>query len=380
MQLVKEPPQARRGIDYAVAVFHAATPKRQQAQFDELLALAEEVAPTWTFEQRGNSQHYELVFTNEIGIRLELTPVDSIGARNKGGICFSLPGTCWWIQSTAMGALLLLRLSRIDGFKHFTRLDFQNTELEPEWTAKRMGEAVNNGLIWVKGSQMFRDWWDRDADGDPVNGITLYWNSSRSEKVGKSYDKAADAKWTTAAVRDEVQTRGRWAHSHGRELIAALGSAHGSAEMADVIETHTCSALRQHLEYWTLNGTSPKTDKNWKRKANPADWYVKRIGKRCDRIQKASKPLVDLETTVDYGIQQYGRHMYRWVVENARKHGLPEEFVAGSLMERMKSRLREEDLDWLCADMTEKEREAIVKDIEECKDEISKAQERGWWV
>lgn len=380
MELVKEPPQARRGIDYAVAVFYAATPKRQQDQFDQLLELADEIAPTWAFTEKGQSQHYELVFANDLGIRLELTPVDSLGGRNKGGICFSLPGTCWWLQSTAAGALLLLRLSRIEGFKHFTRLDFQNTELEPEWTAQRMGEAVTEGLIWVKGCQKFRDWWERDADGEPINGITLYWNAARSEKVGKSYDKGADAGWTTAAVRDEVQTRGRWAHAHGFELITDLANAHGSAEMADVVEAHTCSALRQHLEYWTLNGTSPKTDKNWKRKANPADWYVKRIGKRCDRIQKASKPLVDLETTVDYGVQQYGRHMYRWVVENARKHELPEEFVLQGLMNRMKSRLREEDLDWLCEGMTKRQRAKVIKEIEANKDEIAKAQELGWWA
>lgn len=380
VELVKEPPQARRGIDYAVAVFHASTGKLQQQQFDQLLEVSDEIAPNWVFEQRGSSPHYELVFANEIGIRLELTPVDSINARNKGGICFSLPGTCWWLQSTAQGALLLLRLSRIEGFKHFTRLDFQNTELNPEWPAERVGAAVDAGEIWVKGSTRFRDWQERDADGQPTNGITLYWNSSRSEKVGKTYNKAADAGWDTAAIRDEVQTRGRWAHAHGRDLVAELAAAHGSAEMEEVISRHTSSALLQHLEYWTLNGTSPKTDKNWKRKANPADWYIKRIGKRCDPIRKASKPLVDVETTVDYGVQQYGRHMVRWVHEMARTHELPEEFVVQSLYERFRSRLREEDLDWYTEGMTKKQRAQAIRDLEECKNEIAQAQERGWWA
>ena len=379
MQLVKEPPQARRGIDYAVAVFYAATPKRQQEQFDELLAIADEIAPNWSFDKRGSSLHYELVFANDVGIRLELTPVDSIGGRNKGGICFSLPGTCWWIQSTAAGALVLLRLSRIEGFKHFTRLDFQNTELDPEWSAQRVGEAVNAGKVWVKGATRFRDWWNRDADGQPTNGITLYWGSERSEKQPKTYDKAADGGWDTAAVRDELQTRGRWAHAHGRELIADLVKAHGSDEMADVIEKHTCSALIQHLEYWTLNGTSPKTDKNWKRKANPADWYVKRIGKRCERIQKASKPVQDLQTTVDYGVQQYGRYIYRWCIENSRRNGIPLDLAVAQFMNRCQARLTDEDDAWLFDELTKGDVQAIKREMKQAADQVAWGQEHGWW-
>ena len=380
MKLVKEPPQARRGIDYLVAIYYAATPLMQQEQFDQILAMSDEIAPNWPFREIGNSPHFECVFSNDVGIRIELTPPESLGARNKGTMCVSFPGTCWWIQDSAQSALTVWRLSLIDGFKHYSRIDFQNTELEPEWSAKRMGEAVDKGLIWVKGSTRFRDHWDRDSDGEPTNGITLYWNSVRSEKQSKSYDKAADAGWAVAAVRDETQVRGRWAHAHGRDLIKGLSKAHGSAEMVEVINQHTCSALRQHLEYWTLNGTSPKTDKNWKRKANPADWYVKRIGKRCEPIQKAPKPLQDLETTVDYGVQQYGRHMYRWCIEHSRQNDLPFEFVVNSLIKRMQSRLKDEDMEWLLGGVPEQEVNRIKKELRASADEVARAQELGWWA
>jgi uncharacterized protein YceK len=380
VKLVKEPPQARRGIDYLVAIYYAATTQTQQEQFDEILNLADEIAPNWSFREAGQSPHFETVFSNEVGIRIELTPVECLGARNKGAMCVSFPGTCWWIQDSAQAALTVLRLSQIEGFKHFSRIDFQNTELEPEWSAKRMGEAVNQGLIWVKGSTKFRDWWDRDSEGEPVNGITLYWNSARSEKQARSYDKSADAGWSVSAVRDETQVRGRWAHAHGRELLQGLTNAHGSAEMVAVVDQQTCSALRQHLEYWTLNGTSPKTDKNWKRKANPSDWYVKRIGKRSEPIQKAPKPLQDLETTVDYGVQQYGRHMYRWCIEHSRRHDLPFAFVVNSLVMRMQSRLREEDMEWLLDGVPAKEVAKIKKELRASANEVAKAQELGWWA
>lgn len=379
MKLVKEPPQERRGIDYLVAIFYAATPAMQQYQFDAILNLADEIAPNWQFREAGISPHFRLCYGNDVGIRIELTPPEELGARNKGGMCVSFPGTCWWIQDSAQAAMTVLRLSKIEGFKHFSRIDFMNTELEPDWTAKRMGEAVTAGEIWVKGSTTFRDYWDRDAEGEPVNGITLYWNSSRSEKQARSYDKAADAKWDVPAVRDETQVRGRWAHAHGANLLQGLQKAHGSAEMVEVVDSHTRSALLQHLEYWTLNGTSPKTDKNWKRKANPADWYIKRIGKHCEPIQKAPKPLQDLETTVDYGVQQYGRHMYRWCIENSRRNEISMEHSVSQLIMRMQARLKDEDMEWLLDKSTAKQKAAIKKELKASADQVARAQELGWW-
>lgn len=284
------------------------------------------------------------------------------------------------MQTSSQAALNFWKISLIDGFKWFTRIDFQNTELNPEWPALRMLEAANSQEIWVKGSTRFRDHIERDSEMEPINGCTLYWASSRSEKIPKSYDKAADAGWDTPAVRDEVLVRGRWANEHGRMLAMDLGKAHGSVEMVEVVNRHTESALNQHLLYFTLNGTSPKTDKNWKRKANPADWYIKRIGKHSAPIQKAPKAGIDLETTVDYGVQQYGRHMYRWVIEQGRKHGLPTEFVLNSLFMRFQSRVKTEDMDWLCEELTLEERVEVERELERIKDEVSAAQERGWWA
>ena len=106
---------------------------------------------------------------------------------------------------------------------------------------------------------------------------------------------------------------------------------------------------------------------------------MKRIGKRCEPIQKAPKPLQDLETTVDYGVQQYGRHMYRWCIEHSRKHDLPFEFVVNSLIKRMQSRLRDEDMDWLLGGVPEQEASKIKKELRASADEVARAQELGWW-
>ena len=379
-ELVHEPAQARRGLDYVVASFFAASPRRQQAQFSELCDLVDEIAPDWGFSEAGSSPHFERVFRSDLGARIELTESGSLGARNNGATCLSLPGTMWWLQSDEEAAFRLLQLSKIEGFKHFTRLDFQNTELEPEVDAYAVRKAVNDGEVWVNGATTFRDYMDRDATGEPLNGLTLYWGSKRSEKLGRTYDKAASSSWKTPAIRDEVQTRGRWAQAHGQALVAELADAHGSPEMVDIVHKHTCSALNQHLAYWTLNGANPKTDKNWKRKAEPADWYAKRIGKRCEPLQKGSGPAIDLDTTVDYGVQQYGRYFARWVTEQAKAHELPEDFVMGALLKRFQSRLKPEDMSWFVEGLTDAEKDEKLADLEDIKDAISRSQENGWWA
>ena len=162
-------------------------------------------------------------------------------------------------------------------------------------------------------------------------------------------------------------------------MVAELADAHGSPEMVDIVHKHTCSALNQHLAYWNLNGANPKTDKNWKRKAEPADWYAKRIGKRCEPIQKGSGPAVDLDTTVDYGVQQYGRYMYRWVHQLAKEHDLPVKFVMEQLMLRFESRLKDEDIPWLTEGMTKRQAAKVERHIEQAKDTVAKAQEVGWF-
>ena len=379
-ELVHEPPQERRGLDYVVATFFAASPRRQQVQFNELLELVESIAPGWGFVEAGSSPHYERVFRNELGARIELTESGAFGSRNHGTSCISLPGTLWWLQSDEEAAFRLLQLSRIEGFKHFTRLDFQNTELEPKVDAYQVRQKVNAGEVWVNGASTFRDYMDRDATGEPLNGLTLYWGSKRSEKLGRTYDKAASSSWKTPAIRDEVQTRGRWAQAHGEALVAELAEAHGSPAMVDVVHKHTCSALNQHLAYWTLNGTNPKTDKNWKRKAVPADWYTQRIGKRCEPLQKGSGPAIDLDTTVDYGVQQYGRYFARWVSEQARTNDLSESFVMQSLLLRFQARIKPEDEAWFVDGLSEEEAAERLAQLEEMRDQIARSQERGWWT
>ena len=90
--------------------------------------------------------------------------------------------------------------------------------------------------------------------------------------------------------------------------------------------------------------------------------------------------IVDLDTTVDYGVQQYGRYFARWVSEQARAHDLPEQFVMKALLHRFQARIKPEDESWFVEGLTPEEAEARLAELEETRDAIARSQESGWWA
>lgn len=371
--------QARRGIDYASAVFISATHRHQQEVFDFCCSVAEDIESSFDWRESGRSAHFGRCFSHATGARLEMTELEGGVGRNPGMTLLQLPGACFYLQSTDDQMLMLWKLVSQDGFKWFTRLDFMNTELEPEWDMDRVHKGVINGQLWVKGHRSYEPRGDQLADGSCPTGRTLYWGSPRSERRGRSYDKAKQSDWRTTAIRDEVQLRGDWAHSYGRELASALRGPGGSAAMSEAVDQLTVKALNQHLQYWELRGADPTTDKNWTRKAEPADWYTRRIGRPSEPLRKAPKALLDLESTTSWGVRQYGRTFVTWVESHARRTGLSREFVLNALYLRFFARTSPEDLVALGLAADEEELQASLTFIEEMKDELAWAEEHGWW-
>ena len=78
-------------------------------------------------------------------------------------------------------------------------------------------------------------------------------------------------------------------------------------------------------------------------------------------------------------MQQYGRHFYRWVDQLAKEKGLDREFVMLGLMNRFRARLKDEDMSWYLEGLTDEEALADLKELDDCKDEIARSQEKGWW-
>jgi hypothetical protein len=378
-KVIPEPCQESRRVDYATAVFSSATPRHQQEVFDFCVSIGEALSPIHDFLERGHSPHFGRVFSSDLGMRIELTELEGGHGRNPGMTVLTLPGAAFYLQESDRQMLMLWQVTHQDGFKWFSRLDFQNTELDPEWDTDRVHQGVEAGELWVKGYGRWRPYGELDADGSCPDGRTLYWGSTRAERQGRTYDKAKQSGWGQPAIRDELQFRGDWAHSYGRELCSALDSGFTSADQNANVSSLVTSALNQHLQYWTLHGADPKNDKNWQRKAQPADWFQERIGRHSEPIRKAPRPALDLESSVSAGCRQYGRAFVLWVEHQCRTHDLSRDFVLEALYGRFLARLRGDDIDEAFPGLEPEERASWLAELEDLKDQHALAAERGWW-
>lgn len=368
--LVKEPPQERRGLDYASLSFFSSTAGRQEQLVKGLLDLFDQLWPTGSWQEGGRSAHFQSAYSHVTGSRIELTVPGGEG-KNPGVLLLTLPGAAFYLQPSGQAAFMLWSLSKMEGFRHFTRLDFQSTELSPSWDARRVISAVEEGQVWVKGMASYRLWAERQADQAIEDGATLYWGSPRSDRQCRTYDKAAQSNWSTPAIRDEVQLRRGWAKSTGQQLVSLLESNLTTDAMDDAIKDLAAGVINQHLQYWTLNGANPKEDKNWMRKAEPADWFADRIGRQVASVRKAPRPVQDLEATVSWGVQQYGRYLALLTLRRSKESGLPLDQCWAGLWDRCYARLSDEDVEELVQGLEGPEAAALRAEIEAIRNEVA---------
>lgn len=371
--------QERRGLDWATLTYSRMDRSAFQRCFDQIGDVIRTSFPSCGFRQGGQSPHYEHVFTHDVGIRLELTPPETDFSRNKGSLCLSLPGSFFYLQPGSTVGEGFQRLIDVRGLQHFTRLDFQITELNPVMSAEEVAQGVEEGRYWVKGAKKWRTFADRAPGGAMEDGISLYWGSRRSEKLGRTYNKAAEPpKWKSPAIRDEIQLRGTWAKKHGDFLCRELSGCMTQAERLAVMAKNASGALSQHLMYYEL-GNVPASDKNWIRQAKPAGWYLDRLGKASEPVEKGVREPLDLDRAVESGLRQYGRTFYRYAWVRSQETGVPFEQVALSLFARAQATLKQEDLDWLLPEGDANERKAFWEDVSRLKDEVALGQEHGFW-
>ena len=373
----KEQCQTSRRIDFASLSFHCGTIRKLQNCFDRIIGVAESIDETCVFQEQGRSPHYQRVFNSTLNWRLEFTPPDS-GDRNQGLALLSLPGSAFWTQSQVDQAVMLRKLIELPAFRHFTRMDFQNTELEPDWDADRVYDAVDAGEIWVGGYSSWDPMGGMDFHRKAPDGRSIYWGKPRAARRFVTYDKGKDARWKTPAIRDEVRLYREWARAYGEELVRSLRAARTSAEMEAQVQELVASALTKHGQYWTLNGADPQGDKNWKRKAEPADWFAKRIGSKCKNVSRKPRPIRDLESVTAYGVQQYGRYFALWAHEHAALSGDGLDAAYKLLQARFEGRLKDSDIEAIYDLSAPGEKERARKHYDELKNLVSVMNEQDW--
>lgn len=311
---LKERQQESRRVDYASLSYQVGSREALQEAFDGVVSVTENLCGGFPFEDtHKGTAFFDRLFINDLGIRIEMTEPGS-GLRNAGLMLLTLPGKAFYLQSSGEQAWMLHQLMAVRGYRWLTRIDLQNTELEPRFSADHVMSGVLDNKLWVKGYGSWRPGGDMDFDHHSPKGASIYWGSKRSERQARTYDKSKESDWRDLAIRDELQLRGEWAKAYGRELRQGLLAAHGTDDMANFVSSLVVSGLTNHLQYMNLNGTNPKADKNWTRKAEPADWFVERIGKPQKLIRKAQAPEKDLEASVSWGIRQYGKIFGEWML------------------------------------------------------------------
>ena len=370
--------QESRRCDWASLAYHVGTMRKLQNAFDGVVSAVEDINPSISFELAGKSQFYDYVYESSNGWRIELSHPES-GSPNQGQMLVTCRGRAFWQQSQIEQAAMLRKLFELRAFKYFNRLDFQNTELHPEWDADRVFRGVRDGELWVSG---FSGWDVRggfDYEMNSLSGRTLTWGSQRADRLYSTYDKGVQSGWKGPGIRDEVRLKGAWARAYGVELIKKFRKCHTSAEMEEQMQRIVEGALNKHGQYWQLNGANPKQDKNWKRKAEPADWFAKRIGKASSNVTKKKPEEVrDLETVTAYGVQQYGRYFSLWVTQIQQTMGCSRIDAWRALEARFDARLKDEDLEWIQGLFPDADGAAVAESLNSIRDLVAAMNEHDW--
>ena len=364
-EVAVEPCQARRGLDFMTAILFSANDRHQQDTFDFCISLADRISPSIGWRDMGRSRHFERVFQSDVGMRIELSTASGVSSPNAGLMKFDLPGAFFYLQDEAQVMAGLWELLHRDGFKHCSRLDFMSTELDPEWPVDRVHQGLTEQELWVKGYGSWRDWSERDFAGDCPDGRTIYWGSPRADRQGRTYDKAKQSGWRTPAIRDEVQLRAGWAKAFTDELRLVLRANLTGADMNDAVNDLAVAALNKHLQYWTLNGANPQTDKNWQRVAEPADWFQQRIGKATTDVRKVPVAPLGQDAAVRAGVVAYGPTFARQIVLDGLKDDLGLVRALLRLGGRFLTRLKPQEFVDLLGALPEERRAELLQQFQE---------------
>ena len=158
-------------------------------------------------------------------------------------------------------------------------------------------------------------------------------------------------------------------------MVELLEANLSSDDMDQAIQDYAAGVINKHLQYMTLNGADPATDKNWTRKAEPADWFRERIGNRVASIQKAPRLQQDLQRTVDYGVQQYGRYFALDVLLRQKESGMDLQSVVEGMFQRFQARLKPEDLREVFGDQEPAFQQDLLRQLTELQDDVAWEQE-----
>lgn len=323
--------------------------------------MARAVPGEGEFQETSGGKHFAIGYASAKGVSFMATP-PNCGLHNAGVSVIHLQGTWWANASSELQMRALEELYAFQGRYRFTRLDTQVTTLEPEKTAEQVLEDVTAGRLWVKGYNNWKPDGVRDINGNPSNGVTVYFGSPSSSKRIRTYNKAAEQGWPIAARRDEVQLRQDWANTHTQAIASAISES-GSDEAAFSAYQQACAALiAQHMQYLDITGVPYPRPKNWARGRKAPKWWADTLSQEFEPVLLSRRVTNDLEEKMNHLVNQYGRIGAAWMAKRVLE-GKSSSFNQATydLGLRMLQKLSNDDLEELVRDLPKAKRAAFLK-------------------
>ena len=341
--------------DWLGVSFKSASPRHQQQLLDFLQSIPESIAPDLHWKQGSGSKHFERVFTHDLGLRIEFTPISP--SPTSGSTLINCSGLYFSVSSVYEQMKLFEQLHQYKGRYHYTRLDAQVTTLNPEQSAEQIVDDVVAGQLWIKGYKGFKPDGVRDINGEPTGGLSACFGSPQSDRKATSYNKGAQQTWDTPARRDEVRLRGEWAERHTADIATAIAGASSENEAIDAYVSGTRTAIVQHMQYLDITGQPKPRPKNWARNAKTPKWWTDTIEQQITPVTLNRKPESGIEVRFGHMKTQWARIFAEYVTHRCAT-GMSDSFHQSIIDTGLQlfQYAKEDDVDQMLLDLPEADR------------------------
>lgn len=288
---------------------------------DYLGDLSNRVSLTKEEPEPGPSRFFERKIRYGSGVQFQYSPPQSAASefrpgKNEGLASIEIPGSVWGFLTVENRRKLIVDVRRWPGFKKVTRLDLQMTLLDQAEDAEWIVGEVAAGRLWPKGFGKGMAYVDRNLHGEIVGACTQYFGSKESRIRSRHYDKAAEAGWSTPAVRHEVQLREEPADQHFRRLSdRCQAESSGEPLLMEAEKVTVKDALGTLVDFRdTSRWAGRHKPTNWAQSAPIPEFWSKAIGPGPTPLQVEYRRPGGLQEALDAAVVQYGRRIAQGVL------------------------------------------------------------------
>ena len=365
-------------LDWLSLSLFGATVDAQREQLAYCFFLAEHTAEGGEWQQGAGRRFFANSLYHPSGIQVRWTDPEEEGM-NRGLVSLDLRGDALAALDAEQRKAVYLDFADMEGFKQCTRLDSQVTVVNPGATAEYILQQVRKRRLWIKGFSTYGEPASKNQWGEPSTGATISWGSVKSATRCRTYNKQAESNWDQPAVRHEVQLRKQPARDRFNSLIEQLRLEGGDKETT--AEAHFVqSVLDQQMAYLDTSRLADRTDEQgwperWARDSKRPDWWKEVVNVQPTEMKTKWRLTKALEDAVEARDKQYGRISAKWIAKRVWVDGAALADARNEELTRAFVRMKDEDIEEVCAMVPEEERDAARKWMKDTRRKAAKRAE-----